>query len=416
MCGGGVQMWITSPRKLAFVVISAMLLVSLAAACGEPEVAPQDKAGLLALVEVDEPEKTGGQQGSKSTQAPGIRVDRYRDIDAALRAVGALLVPSYTPEGFEFDDAVVTTGRDVTLFYYHDQAPSVLSVGRNFGPATLRIKRGSSEEVSIEGRPGHLIRGGWKSANGGTTTWDHHGELSVLFEREDHWVRVAVLKPDRAGVDEDELLRVAESLVPYESTIRSKGQDTAPGVAAVDTPTQSQSPDTVEAAADEAQEPPISLDDIKAEFGVLYLPSYLPPGFTLYDATITEPMLRVMNRNKATFVYSDTPNAWGSTVFVIFQNYRGFIPSSVRQYELSDPEPLDLEQPPQFRRVVDGLKIYFPDIEFETELISGGGAITMYFPDPERPGQLLRVADPLKYYHPAPPGEAVRFTFESHGI
>ena len=50
------------------------------------------------------------------------------------------------------------------------------------------------------------------------------------------------------------------------------------GVAAVDTSTQSQSPDTGQAAADEAQEPPVSLDDIKAEFGVLYLPSYLPPA------------------------------------------------------------------------------------------------------------------------------------------
>ena len=201
------------------------------------------------------------------------------------------------------------------------------------------------------------------------------------------------------------MIKTANSLVPYEVTIPGQGQDAAPGVAAVDTPTQSQSPDTVEAAADEAQEPPVSLDDIKAEFGVLYLPAYVPQAYTFHHAAIVEwPDLPKLGK-KALLRYVDNGH---QGMLVILQHAEGYIPTGIRGFVKPTPAPIDLAEPRPRRLTVEGLVIYLSSpirnhVSFKFEKdgrwIQLNHAPSPYPQDPQLDlAELVKVANSLEPY------------------
>ena len=137
---------------------------------------------------------------------------QLQSIDEVRRQMGLVYTPSYLPAGFTLEGSMAAHGHIVDTVYLSDQLE--LNITQDSVAGQPRVKRGYVESVSINGRPGHLVKGGWhrivKDGNVSEAEWDPDLILSVIFQIDNYWF--LVMTDTEFG--EAELLKVAESMRP----------------------------------------------------------------------------------------------------------------------------------------------------------------------------------------------------------
>ena len=136
----------------------------------------------------------------------------FEPVDTSLQdardLVGALLIPSFIPDGFTLRKVSVFRERDVFLTYINGPTtsgtPLFVNLVKN---ASQSVKTGYVQDTSVGARQAHLIRGNWEESDHGVD-WNPDSSLSVAFER-DGWVVMII---GFKGLDGQTLSRVGESL------------------------------------------------------------------------------------------------------------------------------------------------------------------------------------------------------------
>ena len=127
--------------------------------------------------------------------------------DVEIAAPSAVYVPSYLPEGLELANTRLLTPTSPEQLFADEGR--VLSVLQDVS-ATQIAKVGAVEEISVDGRPGFLVRGDWtvpdKSAR-----WDEGQRMTLLLEVEDG---VVIVQGEGDWLTRLEMVRIAGSLDP----------------------------------------------------------------------------------------------------------------------------------------------------------------------------------------------------------
>ena len=168
--------------------------------------------------------------------------------DVEIAAPSAVYVPSYLPEGLELANTRLLTPTSPEQLFAGEGR--VLSVLQDVS-ATQIAKVGAVEEISVDGRPGFLVRGGWtvpdKSAR-----WDVGERMTLLLEVEDGGV---IVQGEGDWLTRLEMVRIAGSLDPDQDVM-----------AALTERGRGIFPQSV-------------IDALGPTFGPLYEPGYVPKGY-----------------------------------------------------------------------------------------------------------------------------------------
>ena len=156
--------------------------------------------------------------GPSSADA-GREVASLENLDGILP--GKLLVPGYLPVGYQqMRISVHLGGRVADLIYSGPgQGRLAITIGGSLQPQGLNVKRGYSAPVGIGAADGVLIRGGWvmyvhSSGERSDMSWDPNVALTLIYETDGQLIELSAEPVGK--LTEDELIKIAESLQPYE--------------------------------------------------------------------------------------------------------------------------------------------------------------------------------------------------------
>ena len=122
----------------------------------------------------------------------------------AKERAGFLYVPSYVPPGFELFRYRAGPGI-VSLAYV--SRDTTIRIGQQKRALTPYVKTGYVEQISLSDRPAYVVRGMWAFGK-----WDPTTGVAIIFQAGD--TVFDVWAP--AQSIESELIKVAESMEPYE--------------------------------------------------------------------------------------------------------------------------------------------------------------------------------------------------------
>ena len=175
---------------------------------------------LLLAVRVANPSADSPGDGEAVLVSPDGRIQthlvaRYGDADRAsfshpdveIAAPSAVYVPSYLPEGLELAKTrLLTPTSPNQLFVGEGKTLTILQ--DVFATQTARV--GFVEEMSINGRSGFLVRGGWTDPDK-SARWNEGERMALLLEVEDG---IVIVQGEGDWLTRGEIVRVASSLGP----------------------------------------------------------------------------------------------------------------------------------------------------------------------------------------------------------
>ena len=153
---------------------------------------------------------------------PHVRTATLEEMKSEF---GEIRVPSSTPKGFVLRESEIIgdpgDGHTATSVYFDPKRKLQLFISEFTGSARPFVKRGYSRPVSVNGNTGYLISGIWgRLTKDGVThpiEWEPHSTKQLMFQIGDRGFLVMVGSyPAKKGFTDDDLIRVAESLVPHE--------------------------------------------------------------------------------------------------------------------------------------------------------------------------------------------------------
>lgn len=177
------------------------------------------------IIEVDEVKTDSTRLASvAAAAAAGPGPSRHRRT-ATLKEMNSQLdgikVPAHLPEGFSLHESTISGQHMAEHTYFNPENRLRITVTEHLGPMSREIMRGHFRRVSVSGIPGYLITGSWvsviKDGVASPRYWDPDAGRVLLFHMGERTYRVAVATdPVKKGFTDEDLLRVAESLVPHE--------------------------------------------------------------------------------------------------------------------------------------------------------------------------------------------------------
>ena len=208
-------LWISSLGVvLVWLAVAGVTVLTLQRAA-ERDATEFASPNLIEIIEVDSVEHLGqpdiafSETGSPPTYLPSRQI---------AERVDTMYLPSYVPDGFALVGSSVKYG-PVTTRYSSEHLE--LSIMQESIPGQPRVKTGHVVELTINGQPAYLVRGGWqqfvKDGVVSPTEWDPEAVMSLMFQIDRYWFLVEVYPdPVAQGFHEEELLRVAESFRLYQ--------------------------------------------------------------------------------------------------------------------------------------------------------------------------------------------------------
>ncbi len=130
----------------------------------------------------------------------------------------AIFSPTYLPEGFTPEDSISPSDPYFGSGYTNASGDLHLFIAREPFYDRPEIEQGHVEEVRVSGQIAYLLRGGWitivrDEQAAPVEYWDSELSLSIFLNLGDGWFMITVLPYSKErGLDERELLRVAESM------------------------------------------------------------------------------------------------------------------------------------------------------------------------------------------------------------
>ena len=147
--------------------------------------------------------------------SPDIEEDMVPELGPAADVTGSLYAPSYIPEDFSTTGSRGVTDHSAETIFNSEYGMIILD--QQSIPGHPTVKRGSSEELTVNDKPAYLVRGGWtqytKDGEVSGATWEADIAVSLMFEFDDHWFSLTALSYHPSHqFDESELVRIAESM------------------------------------------------------------------------------------------------------------------------------------------------------------------------------------------------------------
>ncbi len=175
---------------------------------------------LLLAVRVVKPSADSAGDGEAVLVSPGGRiqihiVQGYADSrrvrlsvpDVEVAAPSAVYVPSYLPDGLELANTqMLTRTSPEQLFLGEGKTLTILQ----HASAAQTAKVGFVEEISVDGLPGFLVRGGWTDTDK-PVRWNWGERMALLLEVEDG---VVIVRGEGDWLTRGEIVRIAGSLGP----------------------------------------------------------------------------------------------------------------------------------------------------------------------------------------------------------
>ncbi len=134
--------------------------------------------------------------------------------------IKAIFSPTYLPEGFTPEDSIFPSDPYFGSGYTNASGDLHLFIAREPFYGRPEIEQGHVEEVTVSGQIAYLLRGGWitivrDEQADPVEYWDSELSLTIFLNLGDGWFTITVLPYSKEhGLDERELLRVAESMRP----------------------------------------------------------------------------------------------------------------------------------------------------------------------------------------------------------
>ncbi len=174
------------------------------------------------VIEIDDPQSISARSEPHTHSAhfpQGDNSAQRVSLDELNSRLDGIKVPNL-PEGFTLTDSRMY-GRDLAEHaYYNPETKLRITISEHKGPMLRAIKRGHYKRVSVKGYPGYLITGTWVvfiQDGNSEEYWDPDAGRLLLFRMGERTYRVAVaVNPVSKGFTDEDLMAVAESLVPYE--------------------------------------------------------------------------------------------------------------------------------------------------------------------------------------------------------
>ena len=221
-------------RLRTFVLFLILLIVTTLATAGIARTPIQRQQGddlpmidknLFPIAEVDEYEYANQHSSVDYGTPPGLTPDNSPHLSATIdeikSRIGTLFVPSTLPNGFALQESSVGPGELSTITYVNPTTNLRITVDQHSIPAKSRIKRGHVQAITVNRKPGYLVREMWvetiHDGRSAPAIWDSDIALSVMYQEEtDRWINIrAVSNPEKRGVTEQNLLDISESCEAY---------------------------------------------------------------------------------------------------------------------------------------------------------------------------------------------------------